>query len=390
MLELRFARIALTLCAAALALPAAAQDKLRIGFITTLTGPSGVIGKHQQDSVELALDHVGRKVGGLDTELIVADDQQKPDIGRQIAEEMVKRHKVTFVSGVIWSNVMLSVYTPVVKAQTFLIGANAGPSDLAGAQCSPYFFSASLQNDQPPEALGKHMQDKGIDNVFIIVPNYAAGRDDVAGFKRFYKRNVVGEIYFQLGQQDFAAEIAQIRAAIPSAVFVFAPGGMGIQFVKQYAQSGLKEKAPIYSVYTSDDVTLPAQREAALGNYEARHWNADLDNPANRKFVGDFRKKYGYTPSWYGAQAYDAIMLMDSAVRAVKGKLSDKKGLRAAIEKADFKSVRGDFKFNTNHFPIQTYYLLQVVEDGGQYVTKVRDTIFREHKDAYHGQCKMD
>lgn len=373
-----------------LAAPALAAEKLKIGFITTLSGPAGAIGKHMKDSVELALQELGGKVGGLETEVIFGDDQQKPDVGLRLVDEMIKKHKVNFISGVIWSNVMLAVYPTVIKSETLLVGSNAGPHEIAGKMCSPYFFTTSWQNDQTPEAMGKYMQDQGVNDVYVMAPNYAAGKDMISGFKRYFKGKVVGEVYTKLGQSDYQAEISQIRAANPKAVFVFYPGGMGIQFVKQYAQAGLKDKIPLYSVYTSDEVTLPAQKEAALGNYEASFWSPDLQNDANAKYIADFRKKFGYTPSFYGAQSYDSIMLIDSAVRAVKGDLSNKKGMIAEMRKADFKSVRGSFKYNNNHFPIQNFYLLRVMKEAdGSIDRRIQSVVFSAHKDAYSKECKM-
>ncbi len=370
--------------------PAAAAETLKIGFITTLSGPSGIIGKHMKDSVELALDHLGRKIGGLETEIVYGDDQMKPDVGKQLADEMLKKHRVQFVSGVIWSNVMLAVAPAVTRSNTFMIGTNAGPHELAGELCSEYFFTTSWQNDQTPEAMGKHMQDQGLTDIYVMAPNYAAGKDMVAGFKRTFKGKIVAEVYTKLGELDYQAEISQIRAANPKAVFVFYPGGMGIQFVKQYAQAGLRPQIPLYSVYTSDAVTLPAQKETALGNFEARYWSPTLDNEANRRFVGDFRKKYGYTPSFYGAQSYDGMLLIDSAVRAVKGELGNHKGMIAAMRKADYKSTRGPYKYNHNHFPIQNFYLLQVVKaDDGEFTTKIVKTVFENHQDSYSQACKM-
>ncbi len=364
---------------------------VKIGFITTLSGPQGIIGEHMKNSVELALDHLGRKVGGLGVEVIYGDDQVKPDVGKQLADEMLKKHQVHFVSGVIWSNVMLAVAPTVTQAGTFMVGTNAGPHELAGKMCNELFFTTSWQNDQTPEAMGKHLSDQGVTDVYAMAPNYAAGKDMIAGFKRYFKGKIVAEVYTKLGQTDYQAEISQLRAANPKAVFVFYPGGMGIQFLKQYAQAGLREQLPLYSVYTVDEISLPAVKEAALGQWETRYWSPDLKNEANQRYVSDYRKKFGgKTPSFYGAQSYDGIMLIDSAVRAVKGDLGNKKGMIAAMRKADYKSTRGAYTYNTNHFPIQNFYLLKAVPaSGGELEMQIQKTVFEKHKDAYAQDCGM-
>lgn len=382
--------IATAAALALLAVPALAADKVKIGFITTLSGPAGVIGKHMKDSADLALEMLGGKVGGLPAEIVYGDDQQKPDVGREVAEEMLKKHKVDFLTGIIWSNVLLALYQPVIKSETILISANAGPHEVAGKDCSPFFFSTSWQNDETPESMGKFMADGNLTDVYVMAPNYAAGKDMVEGFKRYFKGKIVAEVFTKFGQSDYQAEISQIRAANPKAVFVFYPGGMGIQFVKQYAQSGLREQIPLYSVFTADETTLPALGDAAAGNYESGFWSPDLQNPRNQEYVAAFRKKFNYIPSYYGAQSFDAIFLIDSAVQAVKGDLADKKALIAAMEKADFPSVRGPFKYNVNHIPIENFYLFRVVKDAdGNYVRKIERVVFSEHKDAYFQECAM-
>lgn len=379
--------------AAFVAAPAQAQQKLKIGFITTLSGPQGAIGTDMRNSVELALDHLKRKVGGLDTEVIYGDDQVKPDVGTQVADEMLKKHQVNFVSGIIWSNVMLAVAPRVTAAGTFMIGTNAGPHQLAGEGCNEMFFTTSWQNDQTPEAMGKYMQDAGIQDVYLMAPNYAAGKDMITGFKRYFKGRIVDEVYTRLGQTDYQAEISQLRSKNPKAVFVFYPGGMGIQFLKQYSEAGLRGQFPLYSVYTVDELSIPAVKHAALGQLETRYWSQDLKNEANVKFVADYRKKYGgKTPSFYGAQSYDGIMLIDSAVRAVKGNLGDKKGMIAAMRKADFKSTRGKFAYGHNHVPVQNFYLLKAVAGAtptADPVMEIQKTVFTNHKDAYGKDCKM-
>ena len=369
---------------------ALAQQKIKIGFITTMSGPQGVIGGYMKDSVELALDHLGRKVGGLEAEVIYGDDQTKPDVGVQVAEEMLKKHNVDIVAGIIWSNVMLAVQPVVNGAGKIMVGTNAGASPLAGNQCNELYFSTSWNNDQTPEAMGKFLQDSGVNDIYVMAPNYQAGKDMVAGLKRYYKGRIIDEVYTKMGQQDYQAEITQLRAANPKVVFVFYPGDMGIQFLKQYAQAGLRGQIPLYSVYTVDEISLPAVGDAALGNYETRYWSPDLKNEANAKYVGDFRKKFGYTPTFYGTQSYDGIMLIDSAVRAVKGDLSNKKGMVAAMRKADFKSTRGPFTYNHNHHPIQNFYLLRSVKGpGGEIEMQIQKTVFENHKDAYYKECPM-
>ncbi len=374
------------------ATPALAQQKVKIGFITTLSGPQGAIGNDMRNSVELALDHLGRKVGGLDVEMIYSDDQVKPDVGKQLADEMLKKHQVHFVSGVIWSHVMLAVAPTVTAAGTFMIGTNAGPHQLAGELCNELFFTTSWQNDQTPGAMGKYMQDAGIQDVYLMAPNYAAGKDMITGFKRYFKGRIMDEVYTRLGQTDYQAELSQLRSKNPKAVFVFYPGGMGIQFLKQYSEAGLRGQYPLYSVYTVDELSIPAVKHAALGQLETRYWSQDLKNEANVRFVDDYKKRHGRPPSFYGAQSYDGILLIDSAVRAVKGNLADKKGMIAAMRKADFKSTRGKFSYNQNHFPIQNFYLLKAVAGptpGSDPVMEIQRTVFTNHKDSYGKDCKM-
>jgi branched-chain amino acid transport system substrate-binding protein len=368
---------------------ASAQQKIKIGFITTLSGPAGVIGKHMKDSVELALDHLGHKMGGVPVEVIFGDDQFKPDVGVQVAEEMLKKHQVDIMSGIIWSHVMMAVVPVVTGAGKVMVGTNAGASPLAGKSCHPQYFSTSWNNDQTPEAMGKFMQEQGIKDVYVLAPNYQAGKDMVAGFKRYYKGNIVEEIFTKPGQQDYQAEITQLRAKNPKATFVFYPGGMGIQFVKQYVQAGLRERIPLYSVFTVDETTLPALKESALGQYETKFWSPDMDVPVSRRFVADFERKYGYTPSFYGAQSYDGIMLIDSAVRMNKGSLADTKAVVTAMRKADYDSIRGPFKWNVNQHPIQDFYLLRAEKTKDGVEMRIQRKVFDDHKDSYYQDCKM-
>jgi len=375
------------------AVPAAAQDKpIKIGFVSTFSGPTAVIGENMRESVELALDHIGHKIAGRPVEVIYEDDQQKPEVGRQKTQKLIESDKVDFITGYIWSNVLLASAKPAFDAQTFLISANGGPHELAGELCNPFFFSVSWQNDQTPQAMGTYMNQKGVKSVFLIGPNYAAGKDMLAGVASTFKGKVVGqELTTWPSQLDFSAELAKAKAANPDAIFVFYPGKAGVQFLSQYAQAGLKDKVPLYTSFTIDELSLPLQKELALGVPGAQEWVNDLPNDTNKKFVSDFEKKYpSHKPSFYGAQSYDAINLIASAVNALKGNLSDKKAVEAELKKADFKSVRGNFKFGNNHLPIQNFYLQDVVKnDKGEFVLKTVATIVKDDQDKFHDKCPM-
>ena len=378
----------LTLAAA----PALTQGKtIKIGFISTFSGPVAVIGNDMRNSFELGLDHLGRKMAGLPVEVIYEDDGFKPETGLQKTQKLIESDKVDFIVGYIWSNVLLASLKPAVDSKTFLITTNAGPSQLAGELCSPYVFSTSWQNDQTPQAMGLYMNQKGVKSVFLIGPNYAAGKDMLAGVASTFKGQVLGqELTVWPSQLDFSAELSKAKAAKPDAIFVFYPGAAGVQFLTQYAQAGLKGQIPLYTAFTIDELSLPRQKDLALGVPGAQEWVNDLPNEANKKFVADYIKKYpGHRPSFYGAQSYDAANLIASAVNAVHGNVSDKAAVQKALEKADFKSVRGKFRFGNNHMPIQNFYLQDVVKQGDDFVLKTVATIVTDNQDAFHTKCPM-
>jgi branched-chain amino acid transport system substrate-binding protein len=376
----------------ALASPASAGDTIKIGFVSTFSGPTAVIGNDMRNSFELALDHLGRKMGGKPVEVIYEDDGQKPDVGKQKTEKLVQSDKVDFIAGYIWSNVLLASLKTAVDSQTFLISANAGPSQLAGELCSPYVFSTSWQNDQTPAAMGLYMNQKGVKSVYLIGPNYAAGKDMLAGLKSTFKGEVKGEEYTVWPSQlDFSAELSKARASGAASIFVFYPGAAGVQFLNQYAQAGLKDQMPLYTAFTIDELSLPLQKDNAIGVPGAQEWVNDLPNEQNKKFVADYRNKYpNLRPTYYGAQAYDAAQLINSAVVAAGGDASKKDVMKAAMAKADFKSLRGSFKYGNNHIPIQNFYLQDVIKDAdGLLSLKTVATIVKDNQDSFHDKCPM-
>ena len=330
--------------------------------------------------------------------MIFEDDAFAPETGKQVTDKLVKQDDVDFVAGYIWSHVLLASRKSVLDAGKFLISANAGPSQMAGKLCDKNFFSTSWQNDQTPMAMGEVLNRQGVKSLYLMAPNYAAGKDMTAGVERTFKGEIAGKDLTKWGadaQLDFSAELAKAKASGADGLFVFYPGAAGGAFIKQYDQAGLKDTLPLYSVFTVDALSLPKLQAAGftsvLGSRTTQQWDPTLDNAANKKFVEDYKAKHGAYPSFYGAQSYDAIMLIASAVEAVGGDLSDKDGIRAAMKTADFDSVRGKFTYGNNHLPVQNFYLREVIEDAdGMWTTKVVETVYENHQDSYASECSMN
>lgn len=389
MTHLKSALLATSILAGAAPMAHADDEVVRVGLVYTLSGPAAVLGEHSRDGFLLAMESLDNKLGGKPVEVIIVDDEQKPDIAVSRARELVESKEVDFVVGPVFSNIVNAIVGPVTEGGAFLISTNAGTSNLAGAECNPDLFVTSYQNDQMHEVSGKYAQDQGFQNIFLLAPNYQAGKDALAGFKHSYTNGIAGEIMVPLGQLDFSAELAQIAAMQPDAIYAFMPGGMGVNLVKQFNQAGMTG-TPFLSAFTVDETTLPAQQDAAIGLSGGSNWAPDMDTPESRKFVEDFIAAYDRVPAVYAMQAYDAAMLIDSAVSAVDGNLSDRDALREALKAADFTSLRGDFAFGPNHYPIQDFYLTKVVKrEDGRYSTSIDQTIFEDYADNYAADCTM-
>jgi branched-chain amino acid transport system substrate-binding protein len=373
----------------ALSFEAQAQEKLKIGVILSLSGPPAALGKQALDGFQLGLKSLGGKFAGREVETVVVDDELKPDLAITKVQALIDRDKVDFVVGPIFSNVLQAIIKPVTDQKIFLISPNAGPSSFAGKACNPYFFVTSYENDRIHAASGTYAQEKGYKRVFLLAPNYQAGKDAVEGFKLTFKGEIVDEVYTPLTQLDFSAELAKIAAAKPDAIYTFMPGGLGVNLVKQYRQAGLSE-IPFLSAFTVDESTLPAQQDAAVGFYGSSNWAPNLDTPQNKAFVADFEKTYNYVPGSYAFEAYDAAFLIDSALKATGGKTDDKDALRAALKKADFQSLRGGFKFNNNGYPIQNFYITKVAKrPDGKYQTEIVQTVFKDDVDPHGKECPL-
>ncbi len=381
-----------TLALALACSPASSQEAFKVGLLTTLSGPGAAIGAEIRDGFELGLNHSGGKLGGVDVALTVLDDQQKPMEGRQAVDRLVKRDKVDVITGMAFSNVLLPVMPTILNSDTVYISANTGPADYAGERCHPNFFSVSWQNEDIPAAMGKYVTDQAHKKVYLIAPNYPGGRESIEGFKRLFKGEIADEVYVKVGQMDYAAELAQMRASGADAVFFFLPGGMGVSFIKQLINSGLSTQLAVYTPgFSADQDTIAAIGESMKGMANAAQWSPDLDNPVNKRFVADFEKAYGRLPSMYASQGYDAALLLDGALKADPKAATDRDALRKALRSAPFESVRGAFAFNNNQYPVQTYYMREVApNDKGQMSNKIVSTVFEQFQDHFAPQCKME
>ncbi|HEX6111187.1 MAG TPA: ABC transporter substrate-binding protein [Geminicoccaceae bacterium] len=371
---------------------ASAAEELTIGMITTLSGPGAGLGIDIRDAFNLAVEDLGGKFGEFDATVIEVDDQQKPDVAVQLTERLLARDGADIITGTVWSNLALAMLPAVARADKIYISPNAGPSQLAGSQCNRHFFNTAFQNDAVHEATGKLVADTGIERVWLMAPNYPAGQDALRGFRRAYDASggeVVDEVYTQLGQLDYAAEIADIQSAKPEAVYFFYPGGMGINFLKQWAQAGIGDQVKLYaSAFSASQDILPAVGDAALGVENAAHWSPDLDAGLNQDFVEAFQEKYGRLPSLYAAQGYDTALFIDAAAKAAGSKETD--ALIEALENAEIEGTRGMIRLNTNHFPIQNFYRREVVKnDQGMLTNQIRGTVYENHADAFVGECQM-
>jgi len=392
---MRIKAIAVAACALAFAHLSSVQaaNELKIGFLSTLSGPAGAIGIEIRDGFNLALKMNGGKLGGLPTEVVFADDTLNPELGKQLAERLLKRDRVNLMTGVVFSNVMLAVWPTIQAEKIFYIAPNSTPTRISGEGCTPYFMSASWPNEGYHEAAGHYAKSKGYKSAYLIAPNYPAGKDATSGFKRGFGGAISAEVYTKLNQLDYSAELAQIRAAKPAALYAFLPGGMGINFVKQFVAAGLSSEVPlVVPGFVSDQDIVRAVGEPMLGIFDTAHWAYDLDNDANRKFVAAFEKEFNRIPSVFAEQGYTTALVIDNAVRAVKGKIEDEKAFHKAVmgSPGRFKSPRGDWKFAHNGTPIQDYYLRVVAKDNkGRIVNKKIGTVMSAHVDFWAKECKM-
>ncbi|MEE4166308.1 MAG: ABC transporter substrate-binding protein [Desulfocapsaceae bacterium] len=368
-----------------------AMTPVKIGMVTTLSTKVGYLGEDMRDGFKLAIAQEKGKLGGVDVELLVEDSGRKPEKAMQIAQRFMQKDDVKIMTGIIFSNVAMAVVPKVVRDGAIYLSPNAGPSKLAGKGCDKNYFSVSYQNDNIDEVVGKYVADAGHKNVYLIAPNYPAGKDHLAGFKRYYTGEIAAEVYTKLGQADYAAEIAAIRAKKPEALFFFLPGGMGVNFLKQFSQAGLGDSIALYGpAFSFDERILKAVGPAALGVKNGSQWTHDLDNEANKQFVAAYQKTYDRTPTLYAAQGYDTARLIASALKAVNGNLETLDNFRAALARANFDSVRGNFSFGNNQHPIQDLYIREVIKTpSGDYTNRTLLKVFSNHVDAYAQECEM-
>lgn len=373
------------------ALPSMATADVRVGFLGTLSGPSASVGQDQLDGFKLGLEQSGGKLGGQTAILLTEDDQQKPEAAQSGLTKLVEREDVDVVVGLTFANVLMSLQPKIAATDVPFIGTVAGPSPTAGAQCKPNLFITSWQSDMPAEAVGKYLNDKGIKRLSTLTPNFVGGKDKITGLKQFYKGEIINEIYTPLNQLDFSAELTQVSASKPEAVFIFYPGALAVSFVRQYHQAGLSDKFPLYSTNSIEGGLVNAMGDAAVGATAGDTWTPGVTNPQSKQFVAAFKAKYKRSPSAYAAFSYDTAILLDAAVTSLKGNVSDHKALSRAIKNAKFSSVRGDFRFGNNNYPVQSYHIFKIAKDaaGGIAFQMLAPNVLKDYADPHAVKCTM-
>ena len=384
---LRIRSVLLACALGATALVASAQVK--IGFVGTLSGPAAALGQEQYDGFMLAVQQRQGMLGGVPVTVIKEDDQHNPDLGAQLAQNLIEKDKVSFITGVTFSDVMMAMAKPMARSGMLFVGSNAGPASIAGTRCNSKFFFTSYQDEYQAGIVGRYAVDQHYWKTLFLAPDSPSGKDQLRGFKRYYSGEVVSEIYVQPDQTDYAAALAQIKRIAPDAVVAFLPGDMGVNFIQQMNRSGLLNKVPLLTVGTVDGTTLPLLKDAALNVLAGAVWGPDLPSPTSKAFVAAFEEKHGRIPSHYAAQGFDAALLIDSALRETKGAVADRVALRNALAAANFSSVRSGFRFLRNGFPVQDGHVFVVAKDAqGRASLKRIATPLEANPDGYWNECR--
>ena len=385
-------RHVLVVGALAAASSADAQE-LRIGFMATQTGGAAAIGQHAVNGWKIGLEHEGwtkdgDKLGGVPTRMFYADDQLKPDVALKEIERLVTQERIHIGAGFMWTNIMLAVRTPLIDNKRIILSTVAGPSTMAGKECTPYFVSTSWTGEQTAQAGGDLLNADGVKSLYIMVPNYQGGKDIVAGVTSTYKGKVVGQSLFKMGESDFQADISKLRAEKPEAVFYFGPGAMSVAFMRQWAASGAGKDIKLYTHFAVDSITLPVVGESALGTFHVSSWAKDSPNAVNQKFIKDYLAKFGHMPSVFAQQAYDGPRLLAAALTKSGGKFEDPIAFMKVLRHTPYPSARGYFPYNVNGLPIVDFYKREVVRgaDGKPQIV-TRATVVKASKDPYWQEC---
>lgn len=368
--------------------PLRAQERVKIGFTGIMSGPLASLGEELLDGFRLKLSADDGRLAGVPVELILSDDQAKPDLAVQAITKFIDRDKVDLVMVGSLSNVLLAVAPRVFASKTVLLSILPGASRLAGKDCNAYYYNVSFESDGFPETVAKYLNDKGVKRVHFLAPNYQAGKDVLAGLKRVFL-GTIDETFTPLSQLDFSSEISQVKASKPDAVYFFYPGALGIAFLKQWNAAGV-HGIELTTHNAIDQTMLKAIGDSAIGLKVATQWAEGIDIAANGEFVRAFKQRYGRIPSAYAAQGYDGAQLIEAALKRLSGRGITRESLRQAIGESQFNSVRGNFGFNVNHYPIQDYFMTEVEKDpAGELRFVIKSKIYELHKDAYAAECKM-
>jgi len=347
------------------ALPAAAQAqaKLKVGFMLPYTGTYAALGTAIENGFRLYVTEQGGRLGGREIEYVKVDDESEPAKAADNVNKLIKRDNVDVIVGTVHSGVALAMARAAKESGTLLIVPNAGADGITGPQCAPNIFRSSFSNWQPGYATGVVAAQKGYKRAMTITWNYAAGNETVKGFAEAFEKGggkVIKDLSLPFPNVEFQPLLTEIAAQKPDVVFAFFAGGGAVKFVKDYDAAGLKKAIPLVGSGFLTDGTLEAQGASAQGLITALHYGDNIETPRNTAFRNKFAVTYKTNPDVYALQGYDAAQMLGAGLAAVKGDMSKKDALYAALQKTPIDSPRGKFTISAQHNPTQDFYVREV------------------------------
>ncbi|CAA7617917.1 ABC transporter substrate-binding protein [Magnetospirillum sp. SS-4] len=370
---------------------AAGNPTIVVGVIATLSGPGAMAGQDSLDGFTTALRQMGGRFANQEVRVVPVDDRGSPDVAMQVTRRLLEREKVDFILTAVSQASMAAIVKPLNESRTFILNLDAYPDGLFGARCSASLFGLGTPPDAVSEAAGMHFANEKYRRLVVIGHDTRQTDMAVAALRRTWGGEDVTVLKARHGAATFAPEIRRIRELAPDAVYTLLSGGMGLALVRDYAAAGLKADIPLLGVWSNfERPHLTAMDDQGLDLLNVAPWSPDLDSPLNKRMISDFELEYGRPATSWVAQGYDSALLLEAAMKVTAGRTSDREAVRNALRRAEFASVRGGFRFETNHAPVINLYLRRVARDAkGRLTEETRGVLAREWRGRDAAHCPM-